>query len=48
MISKANNKIGLEQLTELQPNNSISSVPPLSDVSLGCIPLPKQQIHDNQ
>ena len=24
MISKANNQVGLEQLTELQPNNSVS------------------------
>ena len=48
MISKANNQVGLEQLTELQPNNSVSSVPSLSDVPLGCIPPPKQQIHDNQ
>ena len=42
MISKANNQVGLEQLTELQPNNSVSSVPSLSDVPLGCIPHPKQ------
>ena len=48
MISKANNQVGLEQLTELQPNNSVSSVPSLSNVPLGCIPSPKQHIHDNQ
>lgn len=48
MIFKANNQVGLEQSTELQPNNSISSVSSLSDVLPGCIPLSKQEIHHNQ
>ena len=49
MISKANSQVGLEQSTELQPNNSVSSIPSLSNISRGCSPpLSKQQIHKNQ
>ena len=48
MISKANNQVGLEQSTELQPNNSVSPIPSLSDVPPGCTPFSKEQIHDNQ
>lgn len=48
MISKANNQVELEQSKELPPNNSVSPIPSLSDVPSGCIPLLKEQIHDNQ
>ena len=47
-IFQANSPVELEQSTELQPNASISSVPPLSQVLHGCLPpLSKQQHSKN-
>ena len=49
MISKINTPVGLEQRMELQPNNSVSSVLPLSKTPCNCPPsLPQQQIDRNQ
>ena len=48
MISQANSQLELEQPRELQPNNSVSSIPLLSKIPPGCLlPLSKQQFSKN-
>ncbi len=48
MISQANSQVELEQPGELQPNDSVSSIPPLSQILPGCLlPLSKQQFSKN-
>ena len=47
-ISQANSQVELEQPTELQPSNSVSSIPSLSQTPCGCLsPLSKQQVDEN-
>ena len=47
-ISQANSQVELEQPTELQPSNSVSSIPSLSQTPRGCLPpLSKQQVDEN-
>ena len=48
MIYKANNQVGLEQFTELQPNNYVSPILSLFNVFSGYTPLLKEQMYDNQ
>lgn len=49
MSSSANNQAGLEQPTESLSIDSVSSIPPVSEIPRGGLPsLFKQQIHRNQ
>lgn len=49
MITQVSNQVGLEQPTELQPNDSVSSISSLSEIPRGCSPpLSKEQIPRNQ
>ena len=49
MSLTANSHVGLEQPTESAPNDSVSSVCPLSEIPQGSLPLlSKQQTHRNQ
>lgn len=49
ITSRVNSPVWLEQSRELPPNNSKSSILPLSQISCGCSPpLSQQQIERNQ
>ena len=49
MISQVSKQGGLEQPTELQPNDSVSSISSLAKIPRGCSPLlSKEQIYRNQ